>query len=145
MLKIADESVHDVLRFTILFDHDNFTLKYLKAEQFLRKNKMYFVKVKNTFNAVDTYKGINTFVMAKDEKYNYIFELQFHTRESFDAKMKTHEYYETERNSMSSQTQKDEAHEAQARIFAAVQSPSNYDMIKEFDMLNSENIGIIKE
>lgn len=59
---------------------------------------MKFAKVKNTLGAKNTYKGVNTFIFAKDEEYNYIFELQFHTKETFDAKMITHDYYEVERN-----------------------------------------------
>jgi hypothetical protein len=52
------------------------------------------VRFKNTWGG-DDYTGINSF--WRDPRTGHVFEMQFHTQESFDAKMVNHEKYEQTR------------------------------------------------
>jgi len=52
------------------------------------------VKFKNTWGG-DDYPGINSF--WRDLRTGHVFEMQFHTQESFDAKMVNHEKYQQAR------------------------------------------------
>jgi hypothetical protein len=52
------------------------------------------VKFKNTWGS-PAYQGINSF--WRDPQTGHVFEMQFHTQDSFDAKMVTHDLYEQAR------------------------------------------------
>ena len=64
--------------------------------QFLEKKGYEVTAVKNTWNKIEAvYKGVNTNIKTPE---GYEFELQFHTKESFDLKNgKLHELYEKQR------------------------------------------------
>lgn len=142
-LEAAVKDTHDVLRFTILFNEDSFVKDFMRSRKLLEQKHMKFVKIKNTFGNVKTYKGVNTFVLAESDKHSYIYELQFHTRSSFNAKMSTHEFYEIERNSNSSKEQISKAIAAQEDIFSKVNAPYGYELIQNIDYLSEEKVGIV--
>lgn len=78
------------------------------------------VKFKNTWGGAG-YQGINSF--WRDPQTGHVFEMQFHTQESFDAKMVTHELYEEARIPGVSEARIDELEAEQNQIFGAVPRP----------------------
>ncbi len=115
----AAAAIGDVLRYTLCTNTDNYvetvdsTIKKLTAEG------IKVVVFKNTWGS-DSYKGINTRMQTTD---GVIFELQFHTQESYDAKMVGHEYYEIVRSENATQAEKDEAEAKSNELFAKIPIP----------------------
>ncbi|HFU4059995.1 TPA: minor capsid protein [Streptococcus suis] len=98
-LEEAAANIKDVLRYTTIFETDVFGKNYLQMKQQLQDNGFVIKKVKNTWLQDGTYKGVNTFI----EKDGLVFEMQYHTQESFDLKNgKLHELYEERRLSTTS-------------------------------------------
>ncbi|THA10426.1 minor capsid protein, partial [Rodentibacter pneumotropicus] len=91
----AVESIRDIVRYTAIFDENTFVEQYQKMqEQLLQRDYSTFV-VKNTWQDGSAYKGVNTFVSTFIEKDNTIFEIQYHTQQSFELKNgKLHKLYE---------------------------------------------------
>ena len=86
-----NEPMNDVLRYTIIIDDDlaKGTSAILKG---LESKGYQTVKIKNTFQKGQIYKGINTNVKTPDGN---IFEIQYHTSESFNVKQNiNHSLYE---------------------------------------------------
>ncbi|MDO9734993.1 hypothetical protein Q7535_12825, partial [Glaesserella parasuis] len=84
--KQAINSVKDVIRYTAILDVNNFVLQYDKIQSALEKQGYFTVVVKNTWKDGAVYKGVNTFVTTLIKKDNVVFELQYHTQQSFDLK-----------------------------------------------------------
>jgi hypothetical protein len=78
------------------------------------------VKFKNTWGS-PAYQGINSF--WRDPSTGHVFEMQFHTQDSFDAKMVTHDLYEQARLPGVSDERKQELADQQNGIFNAVPRP----------------------
>lgn len=79
------------------------------------------VKFKNTWGS-PAYQGINSF--WRDPRTGHVFEMQFHTQDSFDAKMVTHDLYEQARLPGVSDARVAELQAEQNRIFGAVPRPA---------------------
>lgn len=79
------------------------------------------VKFKNTWGSPG-YQAINSF--WRDPQTGHVFEMQFHTQESFDAKMVTHGLYEEQRLPGVSTERRLELAAEQNRILGSVQPPS---------------------
>ena len=87
-------------------------------------NEGYSVYAFKNFWARDdnVYQGINTHLKASN---GMIFELQFHTQESYDTKTeKVHKYYEITRSESASDEEKAEAFRKQVELFAQIPVPS---------------------
>jgi hypothetical protein len=67
------------------------------------------------------YQGINSW--WRDPSTGHVFEVQFHTPESFEAKMVTHDLYEQQRLPGLSQEQQDALQRQQDQVFDAVPRP----------------------
>jgi hypothetical protein len=78
------------------------------------------VKFKNTWGS-PAYQGINSF--WRDPETGHLFEMQFHTQESFDAKMVTHGLYEEQRLPGISTERRLELAAEQNRILGSVPAP----------------------
>jgi len=85
------------------------------------------VKFKNTWGG-DGYQGINS--MWRDPSTGQVFEVQFHTAESFDAKMVTHDLYEQARLPGVSEAERARLNEQQAEIFRNVPIPPGAENIR---------------
>jgi len=119
-LEEAVEAFYDALRYTFIIDDDQYTsgtdviLKAL-AEQNYKVE--YF---RNTWGN-DGYKGINTNLTTPG---GYLFEIQFHTQDSFETKeYKTHALYEIARSETSTEAEKQEANAKQRELFASIPVP----------------------
>ncbi|UGT39677.1 hypothetical protein LTV02_26935 [Nocardia yamanashiensis] len=81
----------DSVRYTATWETERYTENVRAAEQHLLDEGYEPVKRKPTWGD-EGYRGYNSF--WKDPKTGQVFEVQFHTPESFDAKMRTHDLYD---------------------------------------------------
>ncbi|MCY7375782.1 MAG: hypothetical protein LH472_07400 [Pyrinomonadaceae bacterium] len=106
------EKINDALRYTFILSFESYVfdlgqlLEKLKRKGFvIPKNKIW-----NAWRNVETkydtgYRGINaTIISSQGQK----FELQFHTKESFQLKMKTHTLYKEAVSAKTSAVRKNE-------------------------------------
>lgn len=94
-LKQAADEITDKLRYTFVNNEQEFTNNYFLALNILKEKGYNVIRVKNTFKDGVTYKGVNTLVQNKE---GVIFELQYHTPESFSLKEgELHKLYEEQR------------------------------------------------
>ncbi len=99
----ARGSIRDALRYTYVIEDEEYTAMTKQIIDACIENGYSVYKLKNTWDSPD-YKGINMNLITPDA---YIFELQFHTPESYDTKQnKTHEDYEIIRSVSSTAVEK---------------------------------------
>ena len=119
-LEEAVGALYDALRYTFIIDDDRYisdTDAILKALVEQDYKVEYF---RNSWGN-DGYKGINTNLRTPG---GYLFEIQFHTQDSFETKeYKTHALYEIARSETSTEAEKQEANAKQRELFAAVPVP----------------------
>lgn len=104
-LEEAAEDISDVLRYTMCVEPDVYVSRATDVLKSLEDKGYTVVKFKNKWDG-DTYKGLNTLLKYLD---GIVFELQFHTPESYEVYNKTHEYYEIARAEDSTEEQVEEA------------------------------------
>lgn len=91
----AMNEMWDLVRYTSLVDTDKYADSFEKTIQGLKDKGFVIHQVKNTWLDKDNpYNGINVKVLDPD---GCKFELQFHTKESLEAKEKAHLLYEKQR------------------------------------------------
>ena len=89
------EKMKDALRYTTIYPVDEIALKANQSIADLAKSGCEIIKVKNTFELNEAYKGINCVFKTPGGQ---MFELQFHTGESFAVKERVnHGLYEVDR------------------------------------------------
>lgn len=119
-LEEAADTVKDALRYTFCLADEAYTDGVDEILKVLDERGFTFDKVKNYWGS-EGYKGINTNPVTPD---GFVFEIQFHTQDSYDAKeVKTHALYEIVRSEESSEAEKEEASAKQLEIFATVPVP----------------------
>lgn len=127
----AVDSVRDVVRYTAIFDNNTFVEQYQKMQEQLATKGYRTIVVKNTWQEGSTYKGVNTFVNAFVEKDNVIFEMQYHTQESFELKNgKLHQLYEIFRNPDTSPQEKAKISLEMQKLSANLKVPKDISLIK---------------
>ena len=115
---IAD--IKDSVRYTLQSSTEMYTSNVKQALQQLLSEGYECVKLKNTWG-MEGYQGINSF--WREPASRHLFELQFHTPESFDAKMSTHVRYEEQRLPHTPPDRQQELEALQEDIFRAVDTP----------------------
>lgn len=127
-LQATAEKMSDVNRYTAIIDVEKFVDKYFDVHNSLIAKGYEVVKVKNTFKVSDApYKGINNNYRTPD---GVIFELQFHTEESFYMKEKiNHPLYEECRNIETSDERIKELTEKMKNNSKTLTIPKNIDKI----------------
>ncbi|MDR2932896.1 MAG: hypothetical protein LBV27_07285 [Oscillospiraceae bacterium] len=90
------KEVRDILRYTLTASADDMADKMRKCIETLGKEGYNTIVIKNYWNKpYNPYNGVNTFVVSPDGQ---VFELQYHTPESFALKNgKLHDLYEKQR------------------------------------------------
>lgn len=116
---IAD--IKDSVRYTVQSPADMYASNVRQTMEQLLSEGYECVKLKNTWG-VEGYQGINSF--WTDPASGHIFELQFHTPESFDAKMSTHVLYEELRLPHTPLDRQQELAVLQEEIFRSVDTPT---------------------
>lgn len=105
-----------------------------QAVDTLRRQGFENVSFKNTWGS-EGYKGINS--TWRDPDTGRVFEVQFHTPESFTAKMDTHVLYENGRLPGVSEAEREAIRAAQNDVFGRVPVPEGTEAISVGDDLTS--------
>ncbi len=114
-------SVPDAVRFTFRYNEERYAsgvradLTRLRAEGFELAKPL-----KNSWSS-DQYKGINT--QWREPETGQRFEVQFHTRVSFEAKQLSHSAYERIRNPQTSESELDELRDFQRQVCGKIPVP----------------------
>ncbi len=123
----AASKINDALRYTTIFDSDTFTEEYSKMKQKLIAEGYRVVKVKNTWLTNGPYKGVNTVI----EKDGTNFEMQYHTRESFDLKNgPLHELYEKRRLSSTTKAERHKLDAEMVKLSKTLKVPKNIERVE---------------
>jgi hypothetical protein len=113
--------MHDVVRYTYLFPAD----QYARGQHQVRQNLEYrgyeLVLSRDSWEN-SQYKGVNTRWATPD---SVIFEVQFHTRESYEGKQLTHTAYERLRSGIATEAERPELREFQERVTACIAIPTD--------------------
>lgn len=104
-LEEAAEGITDALRYTMCIEPPVYVSKATEVLRSLEGKGYTVVRFRNKWDG-DTYKGLNTLLKYPD---GIVFELQFHTPESFEVYNETHKYYEIARAEDSTKEQVEEA------------------------------------
>ena len=126
-IKKALSEIHDILRYTTIFKKKSFVEDYFHMNKMLKAKGYDIIKVKNTWSKDSVYKGVNTILEKDGEK----FEMQYHTKESFELKNgKLHELYEEVRLETTSAKRKDELHKEMVKLSGKLKTPRGIEAIK---------------
>ena len=123
-------AVPDAVRFTFVYPEARYAdgvradLTRLRAEGFELADP-----VKNSWTD-EQYKGINS--RWRERESGQVFELQFHTRASFEAKQLTHPAYERIRNPETSDDERAELEDFQRQACAKIQIPPGATEIEDY-------------
>lgn len=118
-----NKDINDLVRYTMVFPEKNYAEKARAVSKELTdKYGARVVKYTNYWaKEPGSYRGLNVAYVRPD---GVKFELQFHTRRSFDSKMKAHALYERFRTTPKSRRKELERYEAEmAEIFNKVPVP----------------------
>lgn len=127
----AAEGIRDVVRYTAIFDNDTFVEQYHKMQAKLVEQGYRTTLVKNTWKNDASYKGVNTFIHAFVEKDDVIFEMQYHTQESFELKNgKLHQLYEVFRDPKTPPKEKAKILLEMQKLSANLKVPKDISVIK---------------
>jgi hypothetical protein len=117
----ALSGIPDAVRFTFCYTHEHYfvgvgaDLNRLTARGFELTKPL-----KNSWSS-DQYKGINT--QWREPETGQLFEVQFHTSASFEAKQLTHRAYERIRNPQTSDAELDELEDFQRQACGKIPIP----------------------
>jgi hypothetical protein len=126
--RAAAEATPDAIRYTYQIPTTNYTHEYNRITGSLEKDGHERLLVRNSWKD-SQYKGINTRWQTTEGQ---IFEVQFHTPESFEAKQLTHGAYERLRSPTTSHTEKRELQLFQKKTSEAIPTPGNVDNISNY-------------
>jgi len=114
------EDMKDSVRYTFKSNEATYTQNVNEAISQLKSDGYEPVNFKNFWGKVG-YQGINSF--WRDSATGHIFEVQFHTPSSFDAKMVTHPWYEEWRQPGIAPEREAELERLQNEVFDTVPTP----------------------
>jgi hypothetical protein len=122
-------TVKDAIRFTFCYSEEGYSSGVLEdCVRLLDRGLQPFDRV-NSWEA-EEYKGINS--RWREPESGLLFEVQFHTRASFEAKQLTHAAYERLRNPVTSDNERDELQEFQRKVCAAIPIPPDVTDIEDY-------------
>lgn len=119
--------ITDIVRYTTIFESGKFTQNYFQMREILAEKGYNVIKVKNTWRKGAAYKGVNTIL----EKDGVKFEMQYHTKQSFELKNgKLHELYEKARILNISDEELKKLNEEMKNLSAQLETPIDIGRIK---------------
>lgn len=118
--KEALASVKDAIRYTFQYTEENYTAGVHADVDRLKAEGFELVELRNSWPC-EEYKGINSRWQVRDS--GQLFEVQFHTQISFEAKQLTHPAYERIRNPTTTDAEVRELRTFQRRVNAEVPHP----------------------
>ena len=119
-LEEAAAGIGDVLRYTLCSEDGKYVKTVDATLKSLTQAGITVVIFNNTWGNGNSYKGINTKCQTAD---GFVFELQFHTPDSFEAKTVEHAQYEVIRSGKLTDEELAEAEKVSSEIYAAVPVP----------------------
>ncbi|MEU6998289.1 hypothetical protein [Nonomuraea sp. NPDC046570] len=121
-------NIPDALRYTYQFDKDDYVNGYDAVCERLRGQGFEMELSRNSWGD-SQYKGINTRWRNEDGQ---MFEVQFHTPESFEAKQLTHKAYERLRNPLTDGQEMKELRVFQREVAACIPVPEQVNDIHNY-------------
>ena len=113
-------NVKDAIRYTFQYTEEHYTEGVYADIDRLKTTGFELVELRNSWES-DQYKGINSrWRLPEDEQ---VFEVQFHTQISFEAKQLTHPAYERVRNPMTTKAEQEDLVDFQRRVNTCVPNP----------------------
>lgn len=123
----AAANITDVLRYTVLLDGESFVSQYWQLQEQLAASGYQTDKVSNTWRKNAVYKGINTTIT----KNGQVFELQFHTEQSFNLKNnELHKLYEEAREISTSTERRAELQRQMVELSRQIPTPPGISTIQ---------------
>jgi hypothetical protein len=124
----ALDAIPDAVRFTLKYDETAYTATVQKDIQRLEARGFTQVERRNTWDG-DQYKGINS--RWRERESGVVFEVQFHTQASLEAKELTHKAYERIRGSASDE-ERPVLKEFQRRVNSMIPIPPDVADIEDY-------------
>lgn len=116
----AFTSVKDAIRYTFQYPDEHYAKGLWDDRERLESAGFELVELRNTWSGHE-YKGINS--RWREPGSSQLFEVQFHTEVSFEAKQLTHPAYEKIRNPATPPAERDEMKSYQREITARIPIP----------------------
>jgi len=122
-------AIHDGIRYTFVFPTAEYASRVANAVQRLN-DAGYDLRLSKPSWDADDYRGVNS--RWCDPEHKVLFEVQFHTPESWEAKQRTHDIYEKLCNTRITPVERKQLEEEQGRIVAAIPVPPSADNISYY-------------
>jgi hypothetical protein len=119
-------AIHDGIRYTLVFPAEEYVSGVADATQKL-KDAGYDLRLRKPSWDADDYRGVNS--RWWDPEGKVLFEVQFHTPESWEAKQRTHDIYEKLCDTRVTPVECKQLEEQQRRIVASIPVPPSTDDI----------------
>jgi hypothetical protein len=126
--ELADE-VHDGIRYTCIFDTEHYADATLQVHSRL-KGQGFELEVRRNCWRNPEYKGINT--RWRDPAHNIVFEVQFHTASSWDAKQRAYTSYRQIMDLATSPAERRRLRAIHAEMAAAIPVPPRCTAIPDY-------------
>jgi hypothetical protein len=121
--------IHDGIRYTFILDADAYSRDVLTGCAQLKGHGYELVVLKNTWESAE-YKGINSRWL--DSELDVLFEVQFHTRESWSAKQQTHDSYERINDLTTPTAERERLRHYQGLIAGQLEAPHGWREIHDY-------------
>jgi hypothetical protein len=122
------DRIPDAVRYTYLFERDRYVDGYWQVRHELEGRGYKLALSRNSWESAE-YKGINTRWRMEEGQ---LFEVQFHTPESFEAKQLTHEAYERLRDPRTDRHEMGELREFQREASFHIPLPDGVGEIPDY-------------
>ena len=121
--------IKDIIRYTLGADANNLADKTLQTIDKFEKEGYNTIRVKNTWGPDSSYNGVNTFIKAPSGQ---IFEMQYHTPESFELKNgELHSLYERQRKILDDESEEYlEIEDQMIELSSKLSFPKNIERVK---------------
>lgn len=119
-------AIHDGIRYTFLFPAEDYTTGVGDAVQKLSDNG-YDLRLRKSSWDTEDYRGVNS--RWRDAESGVLFEVQFHTPESWEAKQRTHDIYQELCDTRITAAEREQLEEHQRLIVAELPVPPRVDSI----------------
>ncbi|MGN6710711.1 minor capsid protein [Anaerocolumna jejuensis] len=121
--------IKDIIRYTLGADANNLADKTLQIIDKFEKEGYNTIRVKNTWGPDSSYNGVNTFIKAPTGQ---IFEMQYHTPESFELKNgELHSLYERQRKILDDESEEYlEIEDQMIELSSKLSFPKNIERVK---------------
>jgi hypothetical protein len=114
------EGIHDGIRYTFVFEADHYVDGIDETRSKIEEEGYELIEMRPSWHT-DEYKGTNS--RWRDSSNGVLFEVQWHTPASWEAKQKTHEAYEKIENTETSLEEKERLRAYQREVCATVPVP----------------------